>query len=1385
MPHTIIPIDSFWVNLDSEVASLTVHPNNNKLYLGQRTYQSRHRYAISALTLSSGIVSGEPGFYKYSPDEITNVNGQYVGIYSSLVNQAKQRLYVTIFEESTIPDHNKQLGVLDLGSNGEPTGVVRSYNLNSAAQKGWHGIAKHSTLDYLYIVGQHQAGVDVYQLDSSGDPLGMPTFYSFGGFGKHSIAINSAGDKLYLGRFSGTIDVIPLNTGVPNIAGASSHTTALAANEYMRIVYSSKAIYFRTGTLTNPKLAYWTLSGGLPVGTGAVDTGIRLSESFSEAFGTAPIQSFAVSPDESTLYVVRKTEFNDAISGTPTVDGCALYSYSLDASGVPSSPVLLQAIEAYKCCGVKVGVDGRVYVLTEKIADPVVNKVGGETFRFTITSVTPPGGPYNVDFYVPGTSTVQGTISGLAIGTPSADIALNPALTNLLGNAGQRCQCRLTANGVNADDVMSIRVEIKNSAGTVHTTKNQTVTGNLASLSFPSYAWMPSSERLSEFQTLPEMFAEFKSQSALIAATKGPKLFTLNLHNVVFGGGNSQAITDGMNFCKDLGANCANPYDAGGLAGATVAAARAAANAKKIQHADTTPGTFGYLPSMTDAGLTSWANGLVNTLIARSGCVETDIIQVSGFDEPGSNYSQIVFDINNTGTALSQFQTWLQTQEYSPGVPLTFTHLGYASWAAVRAVDQTNAVAGGATSEQKANWYWTWKYSIYSYADGQRRARIATETRLGHTVFFPNTYALNFSNWVINQSYWASTVASLAGFRPDFYLAGQNSDYDCGLEDHVGDQYACVWSPYADAIRCAATKGARDFAPLIIAGRIGAIQTGLKLRVLHLLARGMKHIDLYGFGPLVVAPNAMWGQPESDELLPFIARLAELVADIEPFTFTGVPVRGKVALQVGGVSSIWDTTTTLSKLYATEATFLHTALTHKGYTVDFVDDQDIIDGRLASRGYSVLYITMPNIHTAAYNKIVSWVNSGGYIVATPGAGTKDEYNNATSLLEPVLGVTGRAEDRTEYKSETNWRGEAYSNTLIVNDQYFGNSSSVKVKGPVFGLIASTATVVATFSASQKAITRNNYGSGKGFAFGFYPGWTYWLTPERYWLHWGSPAATRLPTDWGVNERLIATGAVIEKGTVKDVITSAEGVVAVRLRCALGDAIYLFNETGQAQNNVKVSYNLPNAVSPVITSANSAILSSGVEGSLLNITLNLSRDGYDVLLINTSSQIPVIPLNKPVKFNDLINRMKTNILEVSGIGKVDVYPGGNSDWAKNGSSSPYWYLDVIACKQEIDSIPGTRRQMTGKRSIVLSLEGWLPYSDTEGTAEKWRDKIDEVLTQIEKDIHLGLQTVIVGAPYTGIDDYQIRSSLHQGDVQTLCHYCRILIPIDEFYHFSTE
>eukprot|EP01046_Picozoa_sp_COSAG06_P020239 COSAG06_NODE_1475_length_9337_cov_6.585733_7_plen_153_part_00 len=81
---------------------------------------------------------------------------------------------------------------------------------------------------------------------------------------------------------------------------------------------------------------------------------------------------------------------------------------------------------------------------------------------------------------------------------------------------------------------------------------------------------------------------------------------------------------------------------------------------------------------------------------------------------------------------------------------------------------------------------------------------------------------------------------------------------------------------------------------------------------------------------------------------------------------------------------------------------VYLALRHAQLPVDILIEEDCTAGLL--QYYNVLYISMPQITTAATEGIATWVKTGGTVVAAPGAGHLNEFNQSNPAMEELLGI---------------------------------------------------------------------------------------------------------------------------------------------------------------------------------------------------------------------------------------------------------------------------------------------------------------------------------------------------------------------------------------------
>jgi hypothetical protein len=431
----------------------------------------------------------------------------------------------------------------------------------------------------------------------------------------------------------------------------------------------------------------------------------------------------------------------------------------------------------------------------------------------------------------------------------------------------------------------------------------------------------------------------------------------------------------------------------------------------------------------------------------------------------------------------------------------------------------------------------------------------------------------------------------------DWMESGRLSAHTLWSEDWFGDQSAQTWSLYGDLLRSASMLGQQKFGSYVIGASIGGHPSGATYKMLSLIGHGGKGIDVYTFGP-----NMLFGDGWSENwwVYPPLAKALRLVGRGERLLYPGRPERGKVAIFLPSSSALWETDQHQPH-YNQEMWGLHHALIYAGYTVDFVDDTDLAQGALVGRGYTTLYLTGPNVAREAQEQVKAWVQSGGTLVVTPGAAVADEYNTPTSVLDPILGLKNRVAVRDA--------APQVSDTLPVTDTVTLTSTklgtgSVDLHGPITALTIDRAAVLASLKSGGAGITANQYGKGRAIAYAFFPGWQYWLTPDR-------TDRSRLPLKWGAAERNLIVAPVRIAGTPRPVTMNREGVEACRLQSGKGIAVVLLNWTDQPIASLTVTVPATGKFHKV-SSAQGAAVKSTVTADGIQVILPVKD--VDVLMI---------------------------------------------------------------------------------------------------------------------------------------------------------------------------
>ncbi|HOF40598.1 MAG TPA: beta-galactosidase trimerization domain-containing protein [Candidatus Hydrogenedentes bacterium] len=413
-----------------------------------------------------------------------------------------------------------------------------------------------------------------------------------------------------------------------------------------------------------------------------------------------------------------------------------------------------------------------------------------------------------------------------------------------------------------------------------------------------------------------------------------------------------------------------------------------------------------------------------------------------------------------------KFREWLQGQGQTP------EQLLVESWEHVRPVEETER------ADFPALHYFTQRFRTRALGDFMATQRRIIEEAYGRS--FPTL--VNFSDGAI---YYGN-------------FCGQGVDYfellDSGQQNAIwGEDWANISSTYQCAafnvalMQAAARKRGQLVGHYLIA-HAGRTAWDTKTKAAGETARGVRIWKNFSYGPA-------WGTHEGGppwrthvwyakpDVWRANAEITRELGAVEDWLTTAAPAPARVALLYSSSSDIWTMWDNLAFGFDRMHTWL--ALAHAQIPVDILSERDVADGDLA--GYTVCYVSGPNLTRAASAQLRAWVESGGTLWLTAGAATRDEYNRPLDELAPILPAQ---RGTTETLEAFHYSGRLLHHLNAIDAVTWGSEELevLSVKEPLTP--QSGAEVRATFRDGAAAVVRSGAGKGRVMQTGFLPALCY-------------------------------------------------------------------------------------------------------------------------------------------------------------------------------------------------------------------------------------------------------------------------------------------------------
>jgi hypothetical protein len=336
------------------------------------------------------------------------------------------------------------------------------------------------------------------------------------------------------------------------------------------------------------------------------------------------------------------------------------------------------------------------------------------------------------------------------------------------------------------------------------------------------------------------------------------------------------------------------------------------------------------------------------------------------------------------------------------------------------------------------------------------------------------------------------------------------------------------------------------------------------------IGHGAKIFNLFEFRPVQAAYT------ENHCSLPEMFQAVRVglheLGTFEDIAQDGQVMPGTAALWFSETGDIWNNNR--SPFDAAKRS-LYIAVRHQQLPLDIVVDADAKSDALKS--YRVLYLTDQNVSRASSKAIADWVEAGGHLFATAGAGMFDELNRPNQTLRALLGVEPGALDESPNPVRLEKQDLPFDQPI---DQVTWNDLKIPVIdvrsyfAPKSGDDAIK--VSAKFSDGSPAVSVRTVGRGQAIYCGFLPGLSYF-----------KPAIPRRPVDRGTTDDSMAhfIPTAFDRGAsglvafpaidVERPVTCSDALVETTvLRAKQGIVISLIHWSGRPLKGLAVKLALP-------------------------------------------------------------------------------------------------------------------------------------------------------------------------------------------------------------------
>ena len=397
----------------------------------------------------------------------------------------------------------------------------------------------------------------------------------------------------------------------------------------------------------------------------------------------------------------------------------------------------------------------------------------------------------------------------------------------------------------------------------------------------------------------------------------------------------------------------------------------------------------------------------------------------------------------------------------------------FAEWLKAKGVKWDAEIKVAAKPDDPLYYYsrlWAVEAGIAHYAEATRWL----EQRMGKGVLTGANYSPH-ANYLVTDLQWV---------RP-FKMRGMtmpwSEDYVWGLPE-ISVQ-TCGY--LVSAFRCGAKYHKLPILMYVMPHSPGETPRDFRLSFYTCVAHGATKIHYFCASPLATAYTENYIRTDDLAMWRAVHDVSHEAGIFEDYVMDGTVRPAQVGLLLSSVDEILTGDTNFAgAVHNAERKAIYTALRHSQVPVDFLTEDDLIDG--LAKDYRLIYVTQQHLHSKAIEALIAWAEAGGTVVALCGGGFVNEFGKPNPAAETLYGA--RSEGIAKDPGMTQILAKQdLPPARPVDRVKWGTLRRVEVVAWKQTLALAGGKALGRFTDGRPAVVARRHGKGKALLFGFLPG----------------------------------------------------------------------------------------------------------------------------------------------------------------------------------------------------------------------------------------------------------------------------------------------------------